>query len=118
MKWLAAALALKAVTHVPVLLPQYVPFAPPYAIVEERTTRSYSIDFAWVPTCNGAHVCSMAHMLGSRDPLPLGFHPAHVYAYCNDATLGWRVRGYYYEITLTCGTLKQLQAMRSSVRRY
>ncbi|MFN2448240.1 MAG: hypothetical protein ABR508_00395 [Candidatus Baltobacteraceae bacterium] len=121
MYWLAAALALKAATHVAVQLPQFLPYVDvhrTYAIVEEKRASYYSVDFAAVPDCNGAHVCSYAHAIGSRTPLPIGYRPFRISAYCTDAALAWRQDGYYYELDLKCGTLAELHAMRRSMRRY
>lgn len=121
MKWLAAALAIKAAAHIPVLLPQSIPHTagmPLYAIVEQRSARAYVVDFAGDPSCNGAHVCSFAHVTGSAAPLKLGYAPSTCAAYCNDATLTWKSGSAYYQLSLKAGSLADLKAMAASMKRY
>jgi hypothetical protein len=118
--WPAAVLALKTLVSFPVLLPQqpppYTSDVRMYAIVEEQRPDYYSIDLAATPDCNGAHVCSFAHVIGSKKPLPLGYVPSICAAYCNDATLTWKQGSAYYEITLKAGALKELRGMQRSMR--
>ena len=121
MNWAAVVLALKGVVHFPVLLPQYVPPVyvtgqHVYRIVETGRADFYSIDLAYDPSCNGAHVCSFAHVQGSKRPLPLGYVASTCHAYCSDAILTWKQGGAYYRITLNTGSLQQLRAMQRSMR--
>ncbi len=121
MKWLAAALAIKTLCHLPVMLPQNIPGdpgAPMYAIVEQRQAGFYTVDFAAVPDCNGAHACSYAHVTGSAKALPLGYARSVCAAYCNDASFTFKRGGAYYQLTLKAGTPAQLRAMAASMRRY
>lgn len=117
MNWPAAVLALKTLVAFPVLLPQHLPSnVRVYAIVEEKRADYYSVDLAAVPNCNGAHVCSFGHIIGSKKALPLGYVPPICGAYCSDETLTWKQDAAYYEITIKAGGLKELRAMRRSMR--
>jgi hypothetical protein len=120
MTWPAAVLALKTLVAFPVLLPQqpppYTGAIHMYAIVEEKRADYYAVDLAATPDCNGAHVCSFAHVIGSKKPLPLGYTPPTIGAYCGDAALTWKERNAYYQLTLKCGKLDQLRAMQGSMR--
>ena len=121
MKWLAAALAIKAAAHIPVLLPQTIPYTGGmhvYAIVEQSSSKGYTVDFAGDPRCNGAHVCSFAHVTGSASPMPLGYVAPICAAYCSDGTLTWKHGAAYYRISLKAGALKDLRAMAATMKRY
>ncbi|MBV9280061.1 MAG: hypothetical protein JOZ41_08275 [Chloroflexi bacterium] len=116
-------------THVPLLLPGWLPPGPAYASIESVTPNRYSINLGLVPGCGG-DACSLGSVEGetiARSTPPLRGRPIvlprHITGYfmpfrcgasCGESTIGWTLRGYRYTFGIKGGSLKQLKRMATS----
>ena len=122
-------------TRVPLRLPEFVPDsddkeAPLYAILEVAEPEAYSIQLAFLKDCEGGNACHVGHLGGSRTrpqpsdrpetPVVLAggikgsFVDFDCGAHCDDASLFWREKENYYEISLKAGDMKTLIRMANS----
>lgn len=122
-------------THVPLRLPEYVPYSddketPLYTILQTADEDNYSIQLAWDKDCEGGNACHVGYIGGSKAPPArpqrtvapvilrggikgslVGFDCG---AHCDDASLDWSEGGYYYGISLKAGDKKTLVRMANS----
>jgi hypothetical protein len=119
-----AAAQLQSKTKVPLRLPTWVPYDddkdnPLYAIVDTATPAGYELQLAWIPDCNGAHVCRAGFITGSSSALPESngrripvtldsgvkgyFIEVMCGVYCDDASINWTEGNSHYSISMKGG---------------
>ena len=122
---------LSRATRVPLYLPERLPFhgsEKVYAILEHADRDSYTVDIAFAPDCNGANVCSIGHVTGSRLPINnLGkrvvlnngdvgtFRESQCTAYCDESVLTWHHHGYTYAIAIKAARLAEALTIANSM---
>lgn len=123
---------LKSTTTVPLLLPTVIPRSgsnPTYAVIESVSRSKYSILITPSPTCKGEHACTDARIMGSANRIertgtstklsngvPASYRDAVCKIYCNESTVTWKQNGYYYEVAIKAGTLRELLATANSMK--
>jgi hypothetical protein len=118
-------------THVPVLLPSYVPSsARIYAGIIVSSRSAYEIDIAYIPNCHESTACHDGFVRGEApsktttklagQKIALGHNLIGYFvdykcgASCGDSTMAWNETGYRYTFGLHAGSLKQLKRMANS----
>ncbi len=99
-----------------------------YAIVEHASSASYSVLLAFTADCNGASVCRIGSLSGSRSPQKkLHGKAVHLHkgitgryteadcgANCSDAVVSWREGPYLYSVSVKAGSQADALALANS----
>jgi hypothetical protein len=117
-------------THVPVLLPSYLPVARPHTEIIAVSRNVYEIDVAYVPNCHEATACHIGYVRGelparytsrlTGQKIALSHNLTGYFvkygcgASCGDSTLAWNEKGYRYTFGLHAGALGPLKIMVNS----
>ncbi len=124
-------------THVPIRLPDYLPFNsdasnPLYATVQDADEQGYRVEVGWDPDCVSHNPCHFVTLYGSRKPIVLAdrkresvalakglkgeFGATVCAAVCSDAEVAWVQDGIYYVVAMKAGKLDEvLQVVNSEI---